>query len=213
MDVAPGGKSLRPHLVDRFLHQRVERRRDEEVEVGDLRELPQGFGRTDVRLLDDLEDVVADPVAVFALVDELADHVVQRPLRRDVLLRDLIDPRQPAGNVLFEEDHAPFEFHMQQVRPDDRDDAPLVERVEQAIPDIILPQVVSRFGDDEVGGHGHALSVENRGSRVDSQTSPEPCMMSRVFDFDSTWLKSVVASGKVDPLGETAELDHADHIS
>src|SRR6266851_4287608 len=60
------------HLVDRLLQQRIERRGHVQVEIRDLRQLPQWLCRAKGSFLHNLENVVADTVTILAVAQQLA---------------------------------------------------------------------------------------------------------------------------------------------
>ena len=70
-------RAAEAHLVDRTLEQRVERRRDEQVEVRNLRELPQRGRRRKRRLAQDRADARVGIFASAASAEIRADHVVE----------------------------------------------------------------------------------------------------------------------------------------
>ena len=124
--------------VDRVLQQRVEGGADEQVEIGDLRELAQCLRRREVGLAQDAAHARIGILPAAARREEPADDVVEcvgprqargvhAELRRE-LVRDPVvqQPRPGLG------------LHLEQFRPDDRDDPALLDEVEQVVPGVVI---------------------------------------------------------------------------
>ena len=96
----------------------------------------------------------SDFLTLLALTPELRHHVVEWPLVREVVRRQLVDLCEPAGKVSIEEERRSVNLHLEQVRADDRDDAPVVEIGQKLLPDYIAPESGGHLGTYRIQGHG-----------------------------------------------------------
>ena len=124
--------------VHRLLEQRVEGRGDEQVEVRDLRELPQRQRRRDLHLAHDRPQPRVGFLAPSALAEVTADDVVQRERLRQAGGVDRELDRELFGQPFVQQARALVGVDAQQVRPDDRYDAPLLDVIEEVVPRVLV---------------------------------------------------------------------------
>ena len=133
--------------VHGFFEQWIECGGDEQVEVGDLRQLPQGVGRLELDLAHDGTQARVGFFATSTLTEVGADDIVQhqrlgqarrvdRQAHGEFFRQPFVKRSQPAIGL-----------HTQQVRTDDRDDASLLDVVEEIVPGVVVKEIVGgQFG-------------------------------------------------------------------
>ena len=140
--------------VHRLLEQRIESRRDEEVEVGDLGELAQRKRRGEGDVAQDAAHARVRVLAPAVGGQEPADHVVERVAlgqHRDVhaqLRREFL--RDP----VVEQARARVGLHVQQLRAHDGDHPALLDEVDEVVPGVLVEPGMRR----QLGHVAHRLT-------------------------------------------------------
>ena len=127
-----------PFKVHRLLEQRVERRRDEQVEVRDLRQLAQRHGRRNRHLAHDRAQARVSLLAAAALPEIAADDIVERERLGEPgrVHRQL--GRQLLGQPFVEQPRTLVGVDAQEVRPDDGNDPALLDVIEEVVPRVLI---------------------------------------------------------------------------
>ena len=141
--------------VDGALEQGVEGRGDEEVEVGDLRELTQRLWRLELYLPHDRAQPRVCLLAPAALPEVAAHDVVEAQRLRQGGRIDLQASGQFLREPFVEGTQATIGLHAQQVGSDDRDDPALVDVIEEVVPGVFV-EVLLRW---EHGAHAAPPSI------------------------------------------------------
>ena len=124
--------------VHSLLEQRVERGGDEEIEVGDLRQLPQCHRRRNLHLAHDRAQARVSLFAAAALAEIAADDVVERErLRQPGGIDRQLDGQFP-GQPFVQQPRALVGVDAQQVRPDDGNDPPLLDVIQEVVPGVLV---------------------------------------------------------------------------
>src|SRR5665213_319281 len=131
-------RALEALEIDRLLEQRIERRRDEEIEVGDLRELAQCERRREVRIAEQAAQARVGLFAPAAGGEEPADDVVERIRLRQLRGVDIELGGELFGDPVVEKPRPGVGFDLQQLGADDRDDAALFDEIEQVLPRVLV---------------------------------------------------------------------------
>ena len=168
VDCAPSKRSL----VDRLLEQRIERRRDEEVEVGDLRQLAERQRRREIRVAQDAAHARVGLFAPAVRRQEPADDVVERVGLRQPRGIDVELAGELFRDPVVEQARAGLGLDLQQLRPDDRDDAALLDEVEQVLPRIVIERGERGVHGKQIAHNPGSFAKQNRARRSvhDSET-------------------------------------------
>ena len=177
-----------PLAVDCLLEQRVERRRHEQIEVGDLRELPKRLRRRESGLPKDPANARVSFLAPAPLRETPADDVVQRIRLRQLRRIDAKLACQLFGDPFVEQAGAAIGLDLKELRPDDGDDSALFDEIEQVLPRIVVergqvsvqgqrtahratcdtgsPSRAAPATRPAAGGCGEVSTIRKRGSNV-----------------------------------------------
>src|SRR5205085_6969503 len=112
--------------IDGLLEQRVEGSRDEEIEVGDLRELAQRKRRLESRVAQDASHARVGFLAPATRGEEPADDVVQRIRLRELARVDVQLGGKLLGEPVIEQPRARLCLDLQQLRTDERKYSPVL---------------------------------------------------------------------------------------
>ena len=124
--------------IDRLFEQRIEGRRDKQIEIGDLRELPQRERGREVRVAEDAAHARVGFLAPAARGEEPAHDVVQSVWLRKRGGVD-VEPRgQLLSHPVVEQALPGFRLHLEELGADDRDDAALFDEIEQVFPGFVV---------------------------------------------------------------------------
>jgi hypothetical protein len=143
-DLRQRGLAAEALEVDRLLQQRVEGGGDEHVEIGDPGQLAQRRGRRQRQLAHDGAQPRVDFLAAAPLAEVPAHHVVEGERLRQFRNVNGQARREFFRQQLEQQARALLRVDPQQLRADDRDDAALLDEIEQVVPRVLVK--VLQFG-------------------------------------------------------------------
>ena len=127
-----------PLQVDRVLEQRIEGGGDEQIEFRDRRQAAQRLRRLERGVLEDAAQAHVGFFAPAARAQEPAHDVVQRVGLGQLADVDVQPARELLREPVIEQARSLVGLDLQQLRPDDRDDATLFDEAEQVVPGVVV---------------------------------------------------------------------------